>query len=89
MDIIPDHYYCGICGIDCSALQYQEGAKWQKYGDWTQNDWRWIYLCRCCNRTLWRMFAKFEEDMNDLDRERFYKEYMLYLKSEIPKLRSR
>ena len=89
MDICQDNYYCGVCCIDCSSSQYSEGAKWQKYGDWTLNDWQWIYLCRCCNRTLMRMFGKFEEDLNDLDRSRWYKEYMLYLKSEIPKLRSK
>ena len=89
MDISPDNYFCGICNLDCSALQYQEGAKWQKYGDWRLNQIQWIYLCRCCNRTLWRMFAKFEEDVNALENKRFWKEYQLFLASEIPKLRSK
>ena len=89
MDCSPDNYFCGICNTDCSIKQYQEGAKWQKYGDWMQKDWRWIYLCRGCNRTLWRMFGKFEEDVNALEHERFWKEYELWLKSEIPRLQSK
>jgi hypothetical protein len=40
-------------------------------------------------QTLWRMFAKLEEELNFLNWDRFYNEYMLFLKSEIPKLKAK
>lgn len=76
-----ENLFCGVCFIDCGEKAYQEGCRWQAYGDWTLHEKKWVYLCSGCNKYFWRLFSKDEYPEEDWKRQR--KDYMLFVKNEM------
>jgi hypothetical protein len=81
-----DTYFCGLCHSDVWH-QMGQGGKWQQYGDWMQNEKRWVFLCSSCLGFLWRLYSKDEGDLRDLQLDRFNKDFMIFLKVELEKRR--
>ncbi len=78
------NYYCGVCFED---LGPRDGAKgrWQKYGDWREQEKKWVYMCPSCSKYLWRLYSKGEYDLQNLNNEVFFKDFLLFLKYELKK----
>ena len=82
---LEENRYCGFCG--CHLLENE--GKWQKYGDWRENERYWVFLCKPCIKHLWRLYSKLEWDEAACqDCSRFNKDYMIFLKYEMAKLRA-
>ena len=86
-----DHYkgtvFCGLC-YDNGMYEIGQRGRWLQHGDWMQNEQKWIYLCSSCQRFLWRLYSKDEGDLQDLQEERFNKDFMIFLKVELEKRRT-
>ena len=79
-------YFCGCCFSDV-LHQMGQGGRWQKYGDWMENEYKWVYLCSGCGRFLWRLYSKDEKEFMDLQQDWFNKDFMIFLKAELEKRR--
>lgn len=77
-------FYCSFCEKECGHKAYF-GGRWQKVhttfivaGQHRQLGKRqWTYLCRSCDFSLWRDFAKLEEFHSVSHRRAEYMEYLM------------
>lgn len=74
MEDAGEDLFCAKCWSKCKG-------KWQ--GRWQQikleNGQKWVYLCRRCDRDLWRLFDGLEEWH---DKAHMYSEYNRFLAIE-------
>ena len=85
MSMELENHYCGLC----SAYLLRNEGKWHKYGDWRANEIYWVFLCKPCSKHLWRMYSKLEWDESvGEDWSQLNKDYMIFLKHELARLRA-
>ena len=80
--------FCGVCWVDAGPQCGVVRGRWQQYGDWRENEKKWVYMCSGCSRYLWRLYSKDEGDLRDLNMDLFYKDFTVFLESELQRRRA-
>ena len=86
--MVDQKMYCGKCFSSCATRKDTHfkgmNGHWQQYGDFKENEKRWVFLCQGCSRLLWRLYSK-DEPCDDWNQ--YNKEYMVFLKEELSRTR--